>query len=150
MAIKSLKPVSQLHGIFSAVIYSCNKTVFKSDPASCFPEIMSASFQKFIYGIFIGNRHKFTSFFIIWRMQGNSKRHLKFFFSQLIDFRYKPAGRNCKISLTDMNASVFSQYMDESQKVIVIIQWFSCSHHNNIGNPLACRNLYSVNLIQHF
>ena len=64
-------------------------------------------------------------------------------FSEPATCRYR------KISLTDMDSSIFGQNMNKSEKIIIIIKRLTGSHHHHIGNTLSYGSLYPVNLIQH-
>ena len=149
MAVQTFQTARQFLCIFFAVIYPCDQTVLKSDPPSCLGKIISAGLQKFIYRIFVGNRHQFPSFFIVRCMKRYCKCHLKLFICQFINSRNQPTCRYRKISLTDMDSSIFGQNMNKSEKIIIIIKRLTGSHHHHIGDTLSDRSLYPVNLIQH-
>ena len=150
MTVYISDPTGKFSCILIAVIDSSYQTVFKCNPASRFFKITAAGFQNFIHAVFVCDRHQFPAFHIIRCMKRKCKGHLKLFSRKIINLRNQPAGRYGQISLTDMKSSVLRQDMYKSEKILIIIQRFPCSHDHNIGNSFSRQNLYPVYLVQHF
>ena len=140
----------KLSCILITVIHPGHKAIFKCDPSACHIKIVAACFQNFIHTVFSGNRHKLLSFLIIWRMKRKCKCHLQLFLSQFVDFGYQSAGRYCQISLADMKSSILCENVYKPQKIVIIIQWLTGSHHYYIGHSLTGQGLNTINLVQHF
>ena len=132
MTVDIFDSAGKLSGILITVIYSRYQAVFKCDPAPRFFKIMTTGLQNLIHTVFIGNRHQFPAFYIIWRMKGKCKCHLKFLFCKIINLRNQSTGGNSQVSLTDMKPAIFCQDMYKPKKIFIIIKGFSCSHHYNI------------------
>ena len=82
-------------------------------------------------------------------MQRKCQRDGQSLICQLPDLRNQPTGGNRHIPLTDMQSAFLRQKMDKADQVIVIVQRFTRSHHNHVGNAFACIALNLINLVQH-
>ena len=65
-------------------------------------------------------------------VQGKRQCNLQFFFRQFQNLRHNAAGGNGHISLADMQAVLSRQNVDEFQKIVIVVQRLSGSHHYHI------------------
>ena len=150
MAVDVRNPRGKLFCIGLAVIFSANERVFKCNPAACFCKVIAARIKNFINGIFIGNRHQLAAFFIVRRMEGKCQGDLESLICQFVHIRHDSAGGNSDIPLADVESIGARKQPHEAHEIVVVVHRLTCSHDNQIGDPLPGVFLDPVNLVKHF
>ena len=83
-------------------------------------------------------------------MERKCQRNGKFFSGKIVNSRNYSAGADGYIAHGEILPVLIRQHSEKLQKILVVIERFSGSHHNDMGNLLTGQTVYGIDFLQDF